>query len=107
MSRLAAILIALLALQSAPAAGQGFAGLGTEVDGFAAPRPNPRFRFPEDHGAHPAYRIEWWYLTAVLEDADGTQYGAQWTLFRSALEPHDAQGWETPQLWMPRGHHHP
>ncbi|MBO6878565.1 MAG: iron ABC transporter permease [Maricaulis sp.] len=113
MSRLAAILIALLALQSAPAAGQGFAGLGTEVDGFAAPRPNPRFRFPEDHGAHPAYRIEWWYLTAVLEDADGTQYGAQWTLFRSALEPHDAQGWETPQLWMghaaittPSAHHY-
>jgi predicted secreted hydrolase len=31
---------------------------------------------------------------------DGTPYGLQWTLFRSALAPRDGEGWETPQLWM-------
>ena len=43
------------------------------------------FQFPADHGPHPAYRIEWWYITANLQAADGTDYGVQWTLFRSAL----------------------
>ena len=85
---------------------QGFAGLGTQVEGFAIPSPEYTFRFPEDHGAHPDYRIEWWYLTANLEAEDGTPYGLQWTLFRSALEPEGAQ------LWMghaavttPQAHH--
>ena len=56
--------------------------------------------FPRDHGAHPDYRIEWWYLTANLEGPDGTAYGAQWTLFRSALAPGEGEGWASPQLWM-------
>lgn len=89
-----------LIASAAPAAAQGFAGLGTASEGFAAPEPDPQFEFPADHGPHPAYRIEWWYLTAVLEGADGTPYGAQWTLFRSALEPRAGEGWDTPQLWM-------
>ena len=82
------------------ASAQGFAGLGTDVGGFATPAPNAVFDFPADHGPHPAYRIEWWYLTANLEDADGTPYGLQWTLFRSALAPYEAEGWDSPQLWM-------
>lgn len=82
------------------ASGQGFAGLGTEVDGFSVPQPNPNFDFPTDHGPHNDYRIEWWYLTANLMGEDGTPYGLQWTLFRSALAPHDRAGWNTPQLWM-------
>lgn len=79
---------------------QGFAGLGTEVDGFSVPQPNPSFTFPTDHGPHNDYRIEWWYLTANLVAADGTPYGLQWTLFRSALAPEDGAGWTAPQLWM-------
>ena len=79
---------------------QGFAGLGTAVDGFAVPQPNPVFDFPTDHGAHNDYRIEWWYVTANLKAADGTDYGLQWTLFRSALAPGNGTGWNTPQLWM-------
>jgi len=62
--------------------------------------PNPAFSFPEDHGAHPAYRIEWWYLTANLQDENGVDYGLQWTLFRSALSPSDGEGWSALQLWM-------
>ena len=91
---------------------QGFAGLGTSVDGFAVPVPGRALDFPADHGAHPAYRIEWWYLTANMTGPDGTPYGLQWTLFRSALAPHEGEGWQSPQLWMghaavttPAAHH--
>ncbi|MFW5661658.1 MAG: lipocalin-like domain-containing protein [Oceanicaulis sp.] len=95
------VLIALLAwLAGAPALAQGFAGLGTEAEGFAVPQRGHAFDFPEDHGTHPDYRIEWWYLTAVLEGEDGTEYGAQWTLFRSALAPGEGDGFASPQLYM-------
>ena len=79
---------------------QGFAGLGTAAEGFAQADPNTTLQFPADHGAHPDFRIEWWYVTANLKGPDGTAYGLQWTLFRSALAPRDGQGWDTPQLWM-------
>lgn len=79
---------------------QGFAGLGSDATGFAVPERGKTLRFPQDHGSHPAYRIEWWYLTANLKGEDGNSYGIQWTLFRSALAPRDAEGWDSPQLWM-------
>ena len=92
----------VLALALAPglAAAQGFAGLGTAAEGFAVPEPDYEIAFPEDHGPHPEFRIEWWYVTANLEGPDGTPYGIQWTLFRSALAPYEAEGWGSPQLWM-------
>lgn len=92
-------LLALL-LAASPIHAQGFAGLGTQADGFAVPHSNPTFTFPQDHGPHPDYRIEWWYLTATLQDADGTDYGIQWTLFRSALTPDTSDSWIAPQLFM-------
>lgn len=79
---------------------QGFAGLGGDADGFSVPPPDPVFDFPTDHGPHNDYRIEWWYLTANLQAEDGTDYGLQWTLFRSALAPESGAGWTAPQLWM-------
>ena len=79
---------------------QGFAGLGTDAEGFAIPQRGTELTFPNDHGAHPNYRIEWWYLTAVLEGEAGRDYGVQWTLFRSALAPEASAGWNTSQLWM-------
>ncbi|MEM9550766.1 MAG: lipocalin-like domain-containing protein [Pseudomonadota bacterium] len=82
------------------ATAQGFAGLGTDASGFALPDRDHIYEFPRDHGAHPAFRIEWWYLTATLSGADGKDYGVQWTLFRSALKPEEAAGWDSPQLWM-------
>lgn len=104
--------IAMFCLFPGIVMGQGFAGLGTEAAGFAIPQQPASFDFPADHGAHPDYRIEWWYLTANLTGPDGTAYGAQWTLFRSALAPGDAQGWTASQLWMghaglttPNAHH--
>jgi len=90
----------LLCLWPLAAQAQGFAGLGATADGFAVPAPGRVFDFPADHGAHPDYRIEWWYLTANLTGPDGTPYGLQWTLFRSALAPEAGEGWAAPQLWM-------
>lgn len=79
---------------------QGFAGLGTIAEGFAIPERGTKLQFPKDHGAHPDYRIEWWYVTANLTGDDGLDYGIQWTLFRSALRPGESEGWRSPQLWM-------
>lgn len=95
----ARLLIVLLLLPGMVLA-QGFAGLGTDAEGFALPQKGKAFTFPADHGPHPAYRIEWWYLTANLTAQDGTDYGLQWTLFRSALAPQDTQGWSSPQVWF-------
>lgn len=95
----AIMLILMACVASAPASAQGFAGLGSDADGFEVPQPGP-FDFPTDHGPHPAFRIEWWYVTANLTAADGTEYGAQWTLFRNALAPHEAEGWASPQIWL-------
>jgi predicted secreted hydrolase len=96
--RILAICLALIA--ALPASSQGFADLGRNSDGFARPEPGVPLTFPADHGTHPDYRIEWWYLTATLTGEDGQQYGVQWTLFRSALQPTEAKGWQSPQLWM-------
>jgi predicted secreted hydrolase len=90
----------LLLLWPITASAQGFAGLGTDVDGFSSPQRPAEFDFPIDHGPHDDYRIEWWYLTANLEGLDGTPYGLQWTLFRSALTSDGGKGWSSPQLWM-------
>ncbi len=79
----------------------GFAGLGQGSENFAAVVPGKVFSFPADHGAHPDFRIEWWYVTANLSDAEGHQYGVQWTLFRSALRPGaDQPDWSNGNLWL-------
>lgn len=101
MNGKAALLATLLAF-GAPAFGlaQGFAGMGTQAEGFATPAPDPQFDFPADHGPHNDYRIEWWYVTANMTDANGTPYGLQWTLFRSALAPFATNDWDSPQIWL-------
>ena len=91
----------LLGLGRNGARAQGFAGLGKDAEGFAPVVPGRIFSFPADHGPHPDYRIEWWYLTANLADSSGTPFGVQWTLFRQAARPGEqAEGWANPQLWM-------
>lgn len=100
--RLIALLLACIF--SGPALAQGFAGLGRDAQGYALPDPSRALEFPRDHGPHPGFRIEWWYLTANLRGADGREYGVQWTLFRSALRPGDnaakAVDWSSPQVWL-------
>ena len=92
--------LALLALQR-PALAQGFAGLGSDANDYAQVSLGKTFSFPADHGPHPDFRIEWWYVTANLADAKGTAYGAQWTLFRQAMAPGPQhEGWANQQIWM-------
>jgi predicted secreted hydrolase len=92
--------LALLALQKSAQA-QGFAGLGTDAAGYAKVVPGKLFAFPADHGPHPDFRIEWWYITANLVDSGAAAYGAQFTLFRQALAPGAREeGWANQQIWM-------
>ena len=46
-------------------------------------RPGVALSFPHDHGAHPAFRTEWWYVTGWLRTADGAALGFQVTFFRT------------------------
>lgn len=46
-------------------------------------RPGVPLVFPEDHGAHPAFRTEWWYVTGSLTLPDGDEVGFQVTFFRT------------------------
>lgn len=81
-----------------------FAILAQSMEGYAQARPGQRLHFPSDHAAHEDFRIEWWYLTANLEDPDGRPHGLQWTLFRVALEPPGAEtpanAWGSRQMYM-------
>ena len=54
--------------------------------GFALPLPDPVFTFPGDHGSHPAFQLEWWYLTGHLRTEAGEEFGFQATFFRRAGE---------------------
>jgi predicted secreted hydrolase len=91
----------VLGLGRQAALAQGFAGLGISGPGFAPVTPGKTFSFPADHGPHPDFRIEWWYVTANLVDSTGAAYGAQWTLFRLASRPGaQQQGWANQQIWM-------
>ncbi len=71
---------------------RGFLGsLGLLLAGFAGSRPamaaepyyppvtpGRELAFPADHGAHPAFRVEWWYVTGWLR----ARRGFQVTFFR-------------------------
>ena len=60
-------------------AGSGMAAKAAE---FAPVRPGQRLVFPADHGAHPQFRTEWWYVTGWLNRTDGSALGFQSTFFR-------------------------
>jgi len=49
------------------------------------------FEFPRDHGPHPGFRQEWWYLTGNLDATDGQRFGFEVTFFRVALVPPPAE----------------
>ena len=61
------------------------------------------FIFPRDHGPHPGYRIEWWYITGNLETPDGRKFGYQFTIFRNEMSSDSISSendWATNQIYM-------
>jgi predicted secreted hydrolase len=56
------------------------------------------FQFPRDHGAHPDYRQEWWYVTGWLRTGRGEDLGFQVTFFRARPDIET----ENPSAFTPR-----
>ena len=63
----------------------GTFGGDARAGGFAQVLEPRVFEFPRDHGAHPEYRQEWWYVTGNLDSAVGERFGFELTFFRFAL----------------------
>lgn len=80
------------------AIGHATAAAAALPEPFAVPSPATVLRFPRDHGAHPDFRTEWWYLTGQLKARDGQEYGFQVTFFRS--RPRVAEA--SPSRFAPR-----
>ena len=79
---------AFLALMGVPAL-----GLAQPV-AYPQVMPGKKLVFPRDHGAHPEFRIEWWYVTGWLDGPVGFQI----TFFRSRPEEDSAN----PSAFNPR-----
>lgn len=65
---------------------------------FAPVTPGRTLQFPQDYGAHPEHRTEWWYVTGWLNTPDGKPLGFQVTFFRSRTE-HDP---DNPSAFAPK-----
>ena len=74
-------LATLGALAARPAFG-ALAARPAEVS-YPAVIPGYTLVFPRDHGAHPDFRTEWWYVTGWLKTARGEDLGFQVTFFRT------------------------
>lgn len=87
MQRRSFLLAALLlgALRRASAASSGVR--------YASVERRTRLAFPRDHGAHPEFRTEWWYVTGAL-DAPRPDLGFQITFFRTRAG--QAEGLDSP-----------
>jgi predicted secreted hydrolase len=71
---------------------------------FRVAREGYRYTFPRDHGAHEAFRTEWWYYTGQLTANDGRSFGYQLTFFRRGM-PHEQTNnptsqWAVTQLYL-------
>lgn len=65
---------------------------------YAQVQPGVELQFPRDHGSHPQFRTEWWYLTGWVKDARGGDLGIQITFFRN--RPRVAE--DNPSRFAPR-----
>ncbi len=80
---------------------------GEDTTGFRRADAPRAFEFPRDHGPHPGFRNEWWYLTGNLDGPEGERFGFHVTFFRVGLAPglagdpvwHES-AWASPDLWM-------
>ncbi len=72
-------------------------------EGFAKALTVRDFSFPEDHGPHPDFRNEWWYVTGNLDGLDGRRFGFEITIFRFSLTPASPEpdsDWRTNQVYI-------
>ncbi len=67
---------------------------------FAPVLPGLALRFPQDHGAHPQFGLEWWYVTGWLEPRSASPLGFQITFFRTrpALQEDNPSAFAAQQL---------
>ncbi|NNJ65513.1 MAG: carotenoid 1,2-hydratase, partial [Xanthomonadales bacterium] len=72
-------------------------------EGFPGAVEPRAFVFPQDHGPHPEFRNEWWYLTGNLDDERGRRFGFELTIFRFAVTPDRPpadSNWRTNQVYI-------
>lgn len=76
------------------------------VAGYSRALEPRAFSFPEDHGPHPEFRNEWWYVTGNLDGPLGERFGFELTIFRFSLAPQDemtnenTSAWKTNQVYI-------
>src|SRR4029077_1759698 len=74
-------------VSAAPPLAQRSAGSEDAPAGFAQALAPWSFAFPRDHGPHPQFRQEWWYVSGNLDAGSGERLGFELTFFRFALQP--------------------
>ena len=108
-SRLVSILILLLPIAASgddTAESQSrLSGLLSSADdaGFEKAVEPRTFAFPADHGPHPGFRNEWWYVTGNLDGDRGRRFGFELTIFRFELTPelpHAESDWRSNQVYI-------
>ncbi|MYD46683.1 MAG: carotenoid 1,2-hydratase [Gammaproteobacteria bacterium] len=77
-------------------------GSNFNIEAFAQVDGTYALSFPLDHGPHDKFLFEWWYVTAILDDHDGREFGVQFTIFRRTLATgNDSSNlWRTGQVYM-------
>lgn len=62
--------------------------------------PDKAVKLPADFQLHPDFQHEWWHYFASVVDAEGQEYGIQWSYFRVATDERETSGWQSPQLYI-------
>jgi predicted secreted hydrolase len=108
MMRARATVLALLAgaVAATAAAAAGVLPFDNADAAFEQALTPREFEFPRDHGAHPTFAHEWWYLTGRLAAPSGERFGFELTFFRVGLARSataaaaDASHWRAQQMYV-------
>jgi len=86
--RILGLLLMLLPVLAPPAAEKPADERGRA---FAVPRPGHELRFPRDHGSHPDFQTEWWYVVGQVRTEDGRAFAFKTTFFRYVAVPPEGE----------------
>ena len=112
--------IAIMIIQTGPSSDPGWEGLPVAsessrlaellgdqgLEGYPQAIDPRDFVFPADHGPHPGFRNEWWYVTGNLDSDNGRRFGFELTIFRFSLTPPgtessgDGSAWRGNQVYI-------